>query len=78
MFLSKKHVPVGRDFFRNFKCSCKLSCGNYPLCVHSTPSFSWKAGLIYTGVKIKCIVDDGVRLKLQILHLLKATLCEMT
>ena len=53
------------DIFQNFIDTCKKAYGNNPLYSYSTPSFTWKAGLKMTGVKLDYITDDKLRLLLE-------------
>ena len=53
------------DFFEKFKNTCKKASGNNPLYSYRTPSFTWKAGLKITGVKLDYITDDRLRLLLE-------------
>ena len=49
------------DIFQNYIDTCKKAYVNNPLHSYSTPSYTWKAGLKLTGVKINYITDDKLR-----------------
>ena len=53
------------DIFQNYIDTFKKAYGNNPLYSYSTPSFTWKAGLKMTGVKLDYITDDKLRLLLE-------------
>ena len=53
------------DIFQNYIDTCKKAYGINPLYTYSTPSFTWKAGLEMTGVKLDYITDDKLRLLLE-------------
>ena len=53
------------DIFQNYKDTCKKAYGYNPLYSYSTPSFTWKAGLKMTGVKLDFITDDKLRFLLE-------------
>ena len=65
MLYLKNDVLLLTDFFQNYKDTCKKAYGINPLYSHSTPSFTWKAGLKMTGVKLDYITDDKLRLLLE-------------
>ena len=50
--------------FQNYIDTCKSAYDINPLCSYSTPSFTWKAGLNYTGVQIDFITGDKLRILL--------------
>ena len=56
---------IGTDIFQNYIDTCKKAYGINPLYSYSTPSFTWKAGLKMTGVKLDYITDDKLRLLLE-------------
>ena len=53
------------DIFQNYIDTCKKAYGINPLYSYSTPSFTWKAGLKMTGVKLDYITDDKLSLLLE-------------
>ena len=53
------------DIFQNCIDTSKKAYGNNPLYSYSTPSFTKKAGLKLTRVKLKYITDDKLRLLLE-------------
>ena len=53
------------DIFQNSIDTCKKANGINPLYSYSTPSFTWKANLKITGVKLDYIDDDKLRLLLE-------------
>ena len=61
----KNDVLLLTDIFQNYIDTCKKAYGINPLYSHSTPSFTWKAGLKMTGVKLDYITDDKLRLLLE-------------
>ena len=65
MLFLKNDVFFLTDIFQNFIHTCKKAYGINPLYSHSTPSFTWKAGLKMTGVKLDYITDDKLRLLLE-------------
>ena len=52
-------------FFKIIQIHVKKAYGIIPLYSYSTPSFTWKAGLKMTGVKLVFITDDKLRLLLE-------------
>ena len=65
MLFLKIDVLLLTDIFQNFTDTCKKAYGTNPLYSYSTPSFTWKAGLKMTGVKLDYITDDKLRLLLE-------------
>ena len=65
MLYLKNDVLLLTDIFQNYIDSCKKAYGNNPLYSYSTPSFTWKAGLKMTGVKLDYITDDKLRILLE-------------
>ena len=65
MLYLKNDVLLLTDIFQNYIDTCKKAYGINPLCSYSTPSFTWKAGLKMTGVKLDYITDDKPRLLLE-------------
>ena len=65
MLYLKYDVLLLTDIFQNYIDTCKKAYGINPLYSHSTPSFTWKAGLKMTGVKLDHITDDKLRLLLE-------------
>ena len=65
MLYLKNDVLLLTDIFQNYIDTCKNAYGNNPLYSYSTPSFTWKAGLKMTGVKLDYITDDKLRLLLE-------------
>ena len=65
MFYLKNDVLLLTDIFQNYIDTCKKAYGINPLYSYSTPSFTWKAGLKMTGVKLDYITDDKLRLLLE-------------
>ena len=65
MLYLKNDVLLLTDFFQNYIDTCKKAYGINPLYPYSTPSFTWKAGLKMTGVKLDYITDDKLRLLLE-------------
>ena len=61
----KNDVLLLTDIFQNYIDACKKAYGINPLYSYSTPSFTWKAGLKMTGVKLDYITDDKLRLLLE-------------
>ena len=53
------------DIFQNFLDTCNKASGINPLYSYSIPSFTWKAGLKMTGVKLDFIIDNKIRLLLE-------------
>ena len=62
MFYLKNDVLILTDFSQNYIDTCKKVCGINRLYSYSTPSFTWKASLKLTGVKLDYITDDKLRL----------------
>ena len=62
MLYLKNDVLLLTDIFQNYIDTCKKAYGINPLYSYSTPSFTWKAGLKMTGVKLDYITDDKIRL----------------
>ena len=65
MLYLKKDVLLLTDIFQNYIDTCKKAYGINPLYSYSTPSFTWKAVLKMTGVKLDYITDDKLRLLLE-------------
>ena len=65
MLYLKNDVLFLTDIFQNYIVTCKKAYGINPLYSYSTPSFTWKAGLKMTGVKLDYITDDKLRLLLE-------------
>ena len=65
MLYLKNDVFLLTDIFQNYIDTCKKAYGINPLYSYSTPSFTWKAGLKMTGVKLDYITDDKLRLLLE-------------
>ena len=65
MIYLKNDVIFLTDIFQNYIDTCKKAYGINPLYSYSTPSFTWKAGLKMTGVKLDYITDDKLRLLLE-------------
>ena len=65
MLYLKNDVLLLTDIFQNYIDTCKKAYGIDPLYSYSTPSFTWKAGLKVTGVKLDYITDDKFRLLLE-------------
>ena len=65
MLYFKHDVLLLTDIFQNFVDTCKKAYGVNPLYSYSTPSFTWKAGLKKTGVKLDYITDDKLRILLE-------------
>ena len=65
MLCLKIDVLLLTDVFQIYIDTCKKAYGINPLYSYSTPSFTWKAGLKMTGVKLDFIFDDKLRLLLQ-------------
>ena len=65
MLYLKNDVLLLTDIFQNYIDTCKKAYGINPLYSYSTPSFTWKAALKMTGVKIDYITDDKLRLLLE-------------
>ena len=65
MLYLKNDVLLLTDVFQNYIDTCKKAYGINPLYSYSTPSFTWKAGLKMTGVKLDYITDDKLRLLLK-------------
>ena len=65
MLYLKNDILLLTDIFQNFIDTCKKAYDINPLCSYSTPSFTWKAGLKITGVKLDYITDDKLRLLLE-------------
>ena len=65
MLYLKNDVLLLSDIFQNYVDTCKKAYGINPLYSYSTPSFTWKAGLKTTGVKLDYITDDKLRLLLE-------------
>ena len=65
MLYLKNDVLILTDIFQNYIDTCKKTYGINPLYSYSTPSFTWKAGLKMTGVKLDYITDDKLRLLLE-------------
>ena len=65
MLYLKNDVLLLTDIFQNYIDTCKKAYDNNSLYSYSTPSFTWKAGLKMTGVKLDYITDDKLRLLLE-------------
>ena len=65
MLYLKNDVLILTDIFQIYIDTCKKAYGISPLYSYSTPSFTWKAGLKMTGVKLDYITDDKLRLLLE-------------
>ena len=65
MLYLKNDVLLLTDVFETYKDTCKKAYGINLLYSYSTPSFTWKAGLKMTGVKLDNITDDKLRLLLE-------------
>ena len=65
MLYLKNDVLLLTDNFQNYIDTCKKAYGINPLYSYSTPSFTWKAALKMTGVKLDYITDDKLRLLLE-------------
>ena len=65
MLYLKNDVLLLTDIFQNYIDTCKKAYGINPLYSYSTSSFTWKAGLKMTGVKLDYITDDKLRLLLE-------------
>ena len=65
MLYLKNDVLLLTNIFQNYIDTCKKAYGINPLFSNSTPSFTWKAGLKMTGVKLDYITDDKLRLLLE-------------
>ena len=65
MLYLKNDVLLLTDIFQKYIDTCKKAYGINPLYSYSTPSFTWKAGLKMTGVKLDYITDDKLRLLLE-------------
>ena len=65
MVYLKNDVLLLTDNFQKYIDTCKKAYGINPLYSYSTPSFTWKAGLKMTGVKLDYITDDKFRLLLE-------------
>ena len=65
MLYLKNDLLLLTDIFQNYIDTCKKAYDINPLYSYSTPSFTWKAGLKMTGVKLDFITDDKLRLLLE-------------
>ena len=65
MLYLKNDVLLLTDIFQNYIDTCKKAYGINPLYSYGTPSFTRKAGLKMTGVKLDYITDDKLRLLLE-------------
>ena len=65
MLYLKNDVLLLTDIFQNYIDTSKSAYGINPLFSYSAPSFTWKAGLKNTGVKLDYITDDKLRLLLE-------------
>ena len=61
MLYLKNDVLLLTDISQNYIDTCKKAYGINPLYSYTSPSFTWKAGLKMTGVKL----DDKLRLLLE-------------
>ena len=52
MLYLKNYVLLLTDIFQIYINTCKKAYGNNPLYSYSTPSFTWKACLKMTGIKL--------------------------
>ena len=57
-------MSLSTDMFQTY-IDTKKAYGINPFYSYSTPSFTWKAGLKMTGVKLDYITDDKLRLLLE-------------
>ena len=64
MLYLKNDVLLLTDISQTYIDTCKKAYGINPLYSYSTPSFTSKAGLKMTGVKLDYITDDKLRLLL--------------
>ena len=65
MLYLKIDVLLLTDIFQSYIDTCEKVYGNNPLYSYSTPSFTWKAGLKTTGIKLDYVTDDKLRLSLE-------------
>ena len=65
MLYIKNDVLLLTENFQNYIDTCKKAYGINALYSYSTPSFTWKAGLKMTGVKLDYVIDDTLRLLLE-------------
>ena len=65
MLYLKNDVLILTDIFQKYIETCKKAYGINPLYSYSTQSFTWKAGLKMTGVKLEYITDDKLRILLE-------------
>ena len=65
MLYLKNDVLLLTDISQTYIDTCKKAYGINPLYSYSTPSFTSKAGLKMTGVKLDYITDDKLRLLLE-------------
>ena len=65
MLYLKNDVLLLTDIFQNYIDTCEKAYSINPLYSYSTPSFTWRAGLKITGVKLDYITDDKLRLLLE-------------
>ena len=61
MLYPKKSVTLIPDIYQDYINTSKSAFGNNLLYSYSTPNFTWKAGLKFTGVELKHITDDKLR-----------------
>ena len=61
MLFLKNDVLLLTEIFQNYIDTCISAYGINLLFSYSTPSFTWKAGLKYIGVKLDYIADDKLR-----------------
>ena len=65
MLYLKNDVLLLTNSFQNYIETCNKAYGFNSLHSYSTPSFTWKAGLKMTGVKLDYLTDDKLRLLLE-------------
>ena len=61
MMYLKIYVLILKNVFQNFSFLSNSAFGITAFYSHSTPSFTWKAGLKYTGVELHYLTDDKLR-----------------
>ena len=65
MLYLKIVVLLITDFFQNYIVTCNKDSGINPFYSYSTPSFTWKAGLKMTGVKLDYITVDKLKISFE-------------
>ena len=65
MLYLKNIVLILTEIFQNYIDTCKEAYGINPVYSYSTPSFTWKAGLKMTGVKLDYKTNDTLRILLE-------------